>query len=122
MHPHGTVVPEGCWSRVAGAVHVRSRTGRGRRRPAKRSRGPHGVHPRCWQGGPAPIDLRWDHNAWYHGRLLRALPAGAEEVLEVGCGAGSFAACLATHTGHVDAIDRSPHMVALARQRAGWPP
>ncbi len=63
-----------------------------------------------------PIDLHWDHNAWYQARLLRALPVHLNEVLEVGCGAGSFAARLAARARHVDAIDRAPHMVALARE------
>jgi len=67
--------------------------------------------------GPVPIDLHWDHNAWYQGRLLRALPAHLNDVLDVGCGAGSFAARLAQRAGHVDAIDRAPHMIALARER-----
>jgi SAM-dependent methyltransferase len=61
------------------------------------------------------IDLHWDHNVWYQARLLRALPGSLNEVLDVGCGAGSFAARLATRARHVDAIDRAPHMVAIAR-------
>lgn len=69
-----------------------------------------------WQSGPVPIDLDWDHNAWYQARLLRALPARLDEVLDVGCGAGSFAARLAARARHVDAIDRAPHMVDLARE------
>src|SRR6476646_2491282 len=69
------------------------------------------------QSGSMPIDLHWDHNAWYQGRLLRALPAHLNEVLDVGCGAGSFAARLAQRAGHVDAIDRPPHMIAMARER-----
>jgi SAM-dependent methyltransferase len=64
-----------------------------------------------------PFDLHWDHNAWYQGRLLRALPDRLNEVLDVGCGAGAFAARLAQRARHVDAIDRAPHMVALARER-----
>ncbi len=64
-----------------------------------------------------PLDLHWDHNAWYQGRLLRALPARLDKVLDVGCGAGSFATRLAQRARHVDAIDRAPHMVALARDR-----
>ncbi len=64
-----------------------------------------------------PIDLKWDHNAWFHARLLRALPGHLDEVLDVGCGAGSFAGRLAARARHVDAIDRAPHMVALARER-----
>ena len=62
------------------------------------------------------LDLYWDHNAWYQARLLRALPARLDEVLDVGCRAGSFAARLAARARHVDAIDRAPHMVALARE------
>lgn len=64
-----------------------------------------------------PIDLYWDHNAWYQARLLRALPVHLDEVLDVGCGAGSFAIRLAARAHHVDAIDLAPHMVALARER-----
>jgi 2-polyprenyl-3-methyl-5-hydroxy-6-metoxy-1,4-benzoquinol methylase len=62
------------------------------------------------------LDLYWDHNAWYQARLLRELPARLDEVLDVGCGAGSFAARLAARARHVDATDRAPHMVALARE------
>ena len=59
-----------------------------------------------------PVDLHWDHNAWYQARLLRALPAHLDQVLDVGCGAGSFAARLAARARHVDAIDKAPHLVA----------
>lgn len=73
---------------------------------------------RCdWHAWSVPMDLHWDHNAWYQGRLLRALPTQLNEVLEVGCGAGSFAVRLAQRARHVDAIDSAPHMVALARSR-----
>lgn len=64
-----------------------------------------------------PIDLYWDHNAWYQARILRALPVDLNKVLDVGCGAGSFAVRLAARAQHVDAIDRAPHMIALARER-----
>jgi 2-polyprenyl-3-methyl-5-hydroxy-6-metoxy-1,4-benzoquinol methylase len=77
-----------------------------------------GAAGRDWQAGPMPIDLHWDHNAWYQARLLRALPVHLDQVLDVGCGAGSFAARLAARARHVDAIDRAPHMVALARELA----
>jgi 2-polyprenyl-3-methyl-5-hydroxy-6-metoxy-1,4-benzoquinol methylase len=69
-----------------------------------------------WQDRRVPLDLHWDHNAWYQARLLRALPEDLNEVLEVGCGAGSFAARLAARARHVEAIDRAPHMVAVARE------
>jgi len=60
--------------------------------------------------------LDWDHNAYYHRLLLRQLPDPCTRVLEVGCGAGAFAAELARRAGHVDAIDRSPAMIEAARQ------
>ena len=59
----------------------------------------------------------WDHNRWYHRLLLGQVPAGAERVLDVGCGAGTLARSLAARVRHVDAVDRSPVMVARARER-----
>jgi SAM-dependent methyltransferase len=60
------------------------------------------------------INLAWDHNSHYHERLLRALPARCGRVLDVGCGAGEFAARLAERADQVDALDRSPAMIAGA--------
>ncbi len=62
-------------------------------------------------------DLRWDHNAHYRPLLLRELPPHCDRVLEVGCGAGALAAVLAGRASRVDAVDRSPAMVAPARAR-----
>ena len=62
-------------------------------------------------------DLSWDHNARYWPLLLRALPDRCERVLEVGCGAGDLAVVLAGRAASVEALDRSPAMVALARDR-----
>jgi SAM-dependent methyltransferase len=59
--------------------------------------------------------LAWDHNTYYHDRLLRALPGHCERVLDVGCGTGAFAARLATRANQVDALDRSPVMIEAAR-------
>jgi SAM-dependent methyltransferase len=61
--------------------------------------------------------LRWDHNAWYHPLLLRRVPRPCDRALDVGCGTGAFAARLAGRAAHVDAVDRSPAMVAIARAR-----
>src|ERR1039457_2360828 len=58
----------------------------------------------------------WDHNAYYHRLLMRQLPSPCTRVLDVGCGAGAFAAELAERAGHVDALDRSPVMIEAARQ------
>jgi 2-polyprenyl-3-methyl-5-hydroxy-6-metoxy-1,4-benzoquinol methylase len=62
------------------------------------------------------INLAWDHNTYYHERLLRALPARCRRVLDVGCGAGAFAARLAERADRVDALDRAPLMIAEAER------
>lgn len=59
----------------------------------------------------------WDHNAFYRRLLLRRVPPGSRRVLEVGCGAGAFAAELGRRVERVDAIDRSPVMIELAERR-----
>ena len=61
--------------------------------------------------------LDWDHNAYYHRLLLRQLPQRCQRVLDVGCGAGSFAAQLAQRSKQVDAVDRSPAMIEEAKRR-----
>lgn len=60
--------------------------------------------------------IRWDHNSFYHRFLLRQLPDPCARVLDVGCGAGAFAVKLARHAEQVDAIDRSPVMIDVAKQ------
>jgi SAM-dependent methyltransferase len=64
----------------------------------------------------------WDHSSHYHDFLIRRLPADCREALEVGCGAGAFSRRLAERSERVLALDLSPNMVALARERsAGFP-
>ncbi|WP_433202187.1 class I SAM-dependent methyltransferase [Nocardia sp. CA-107356] len=58
----------------------------------------------------------WSHNAYYHRLLMRQLPEPCTRVLDVGCGAGAFAAELARHVEQVDAIDRSPVMIDAAKR------
>lgn len=61
--------------------------------------------------------LDWDHNAYYQRLLLRQVPNPCQRVLDVGCGAGSFAARLAQRSERVDALDRSAEMIAEAKHR-----
>ncbi|WP_433733014.1 class I SAM-dependent methyltransferase [Nocardia sp. CA-129566] len=61
-------------------------------------------------------NFNWSHNAYYHRFLLRQLPDPCTRVLDVGCGAGAFAAELARRVEQVDAIDRSPVMIDAAKQ------
>jgi 2-polyprenyl-3-methyl-5-hydroxy-6-metoxy-1,4-benzoquinol methylase len=60
----------------------------------------------------------WDHNAWYHRLLLRQIPAGAQRVLDIGCGAGALARRLAAVVPQVDGVDRSAAMIAEATRTA----
>jgi ubiquinone/menaquinone biosynthesis C-methylase UbiE len=47
---------------------------------------------------------------------MRQLPSPCTRVLDVGCGAGAFAAELAKRAEQVDALDRSAEMIDAARQ------
>ena len=64
----------------------------------------------------------WDHNSHYHHFLLRHVPSSCAEALEIGCGAGAFARLLAKRSNRVLALDLSPHMVQIARDRSGQCP
>ena len=57
-------------------------------------------------------------NDHYHNLLLCHLPADCHEVLEIGCGTGTFARCLAERSRHVLAFDLSPEMIRIARSRS----
>jgi 2-polyprenyl-3-methyl-5-hydroxy-6-metoxy-1,4-benzoquinol methylase len=59
----------------------------------------------------------WDHNAYYQRLLLRQMPQPGFRVLDVGCGAGAFAARLAGQCEQVDALDWSPEMIREAKRR-----
>jgi SAM-dependent methyltransferase len=63
------------------------------------------------------MTLAWDHNAYYQRLLLHHLPRRCERILDVGCGAGAFAARLADRAGRVDAVDKSAVMIEAARRR-----
>jgi trans-aconitate methyltransferase len=60
--------------------------------------------------------LDWDHNAYYHRRLLRQLPQRCQRVLDIGCGVGSFATQLTRRSKQVDAVDRCAAMIEEAKR------
>jgi SAM-dependent methyltransferase len=57
----------------------------------------------------------WNHNTHYHGLVLRAVPRGCREALDVGCGDGLLVRRLASRAGHVTGLDRSAEMIDRAR-------
>jgi ubiquinone/menaquinone biosynthesis C-methylase UbiE len=63
-------------------------------------------------------DEGWNQNSHYHDFLLRHVPHGCRRALEIGCGAGSFSRRLAARSEHVLALDISPEMLRLARERS----
>ncbi|HKG14629.1 MAG TPA: class I SAM-dependent methyltransferase [Pyrinomonadaceae bacterium] len=63
-------------------------------------------------------DERWNHNAHYHSQLLARIPERCGQALEIGCGTGGFARLLAGRAERVLAIDLSPQMIRLARERS----
>ena len=60
----------------------------------------------------------WDHNRHYHPFLLRHAPAHCERALDIGCGTGAFSRSLAHRSRQVLALDLSPQMIRLARERS----
>lgn len=60
----------------------------------------------------------WNHNNHYHNFLLRHAPAHCTNALEVGCGTGTFARLLAQRSDYVLALDLSPEMLRIARERS----
>ncbi|MEV6118401.1 class I SAM-dependent methyltransferase [Streptomyces sp. NPDC052109] len=61
----------------------------------------------------------WNTNVARHPGILRAVPEGCGDALDVGCGDGLLARKLAERAEHVTGIDKSPEMIAGARELAG---
>jgi ubiquinone/menaquinone biosynthesis C-methylase UbiE len=59
----------------------------------------------------------WDHSSHYHGFLLKHIPAHCTAALEIGCGTGEFARLLAQRSERVLALDFSPKMIQVAREK-----
>jgi ubiquinone/menaquinone biosynthesis C-methylase UbiE len=60
----------------------------------------------------------WNHNDYYHGFLLKHLPSPCAEALDIGCGSGTFSRLLAQRCKQVLALDLSPQMIQVARERS----
>jgi ubiquinone/menaquinone biosynthesis C-methylase UbiE len=60
----------------------------------------------------------WDHNSHYHEFLLRHIPSSGSEALEIGCGTGVFSRLLAKRFHRVHALDLSPRMIEVAKERS----
>jgi len=59
----------------------------------------------------------WNHNEFFHGWILRNLPARRQVAMDVGCGTGVLAGKLAPHFARVTGIDADEDMSATARAR-----
>lgn len=59
-----------------------------------------------------------DHNNLYIEFLLRHIPLNVTDALEIGCGTGTFSRRLAERSGRVLALDLSPNMIRIARNRS----
>lgn len=64
----------------------------------------------------------WNTNVARHRGILRAVPAGCADALDVGCGDGLLARKLAEHAKRVTGVDTSPVMIARAREVAARRP
>jgi SAM-dependent methyltransferase len=60
----------------------------------------------------------WDHNGHYHSFLLEQIPASCQAALDIGCGTGTFSRLLAERCDRVLALDLSPRMIDIARERS----
>ena len=58
----------------------------------------------------------WDHNAHFHGWIMRQLPRRFGRALDVGAGSGDLARLLAGRAQAVQGVDADPGIVARARE------
>lgn len=67
-------------------------------------------------------DPYWNHNVHYQKLVLRAVPDGCEQALDVGCGDGLLVGRLAGRVPAVTGADRSAAAITMARERHGHLP
>jgi len=60
----------------------------------------------------------WNSNSHYNKFLLKHVSQYCENALEIGCGLGDFSRQLAMRSKRVLALDLSPNMIRLAKERA----
>jgi 2-polyprenyl-3-methyl-5-hydroxy-6-metoxy-1,4-benzoquinol methylase len=64
----------------------------------------------------------WDHNTQYNSYLLGHTPSHLARALDIGCGTGEFSRLLAQRSDYVLALDLSPQMIEVAKQKSeGYP-
>src|SRR5215213_9234149 len=64
----------------------------------------------------APFETeKWNRNNHYHKFLLENLPRNYQNILEIGCGIGTFSRLLSPRARLVTAIDLSPKMIEIAK-------
>ena len=64
----------------------------------------------------APFETeKWNRNNHYHEFLLKQLPPDSQNILEIGCGIGTFSRNLAQRCKSVTALDLSPKMLETAK-------
>jgi SAM-dependent methyltransferase len=64
----------------------------------------------------------WNTNVARHPGILRAVPDGCRDALDVGCGDGLLARKLTARAQRVTGVDSSPQMVARARELSAGRP
>jgi len=67
---------------------------------------------------PAESKPYWNTNVARHPGILRAVPEGCRDALDVGCGDGLLARKLAEQAKHVTGLDKSAEMIGRARELA----
>lgn len=61
----------------------------------------------------------WSHNDHHHRWVVRQVPRGATQALDVGCGTGSLVRALSRVVGSVDGIDSDAGVIEIARRSQG---